>query len=116
MEATWYGELEEKNREMGISIKKEVIEKYKKSDWKKHVKEKTTKKIEQDLQQQYQSKTKLRFLKGKQFQQEHYFKVANAAQCKPIMEIRLNMLDLKMNYKGMYEDNMHWMLRRRGNN
>ena len=29
LEATWYGELEEKNREMGISIKKEVIEKYK---------------------------------------------------------------------------------------
>ena len=104
MEETWYGELEEKTKEMGINIKKEVIQKYKKSEWKKHVKEKITKKIEEDLQKQYESKTKLRFLKGKQFQQEQYFKVANAAQCKLIMEIRLNMLDLKMNFKGMYDD------------
>ena len=69
-----------------------------------YVKERITTKIEQDLQKQYQTKTKLRFLKGKQFKQEQYFEAANADQCKAIMEIRLNMMDLKMNFKGMYDD------------
>ena len=106
IEKTWYTELEEKIEGMGINIKKENVEKYEKSDWKKHIKERITKKIEQDLQQQYQTKTKIRFLKGKQFQQEEYFSIANAAQCKTIMEIRLNMLDLKMNFKGTYGDTL----------
>ena len=89
---------------MGINITKENVEKFKKSEWKKLVKERITTKIEKDLQKQYQIKTKLRFLKGKQFKQEQYFKAANADQCKAIMEIRLNMMDLKMNFKGMYDD------------
>ena len=101
---TWYSQLEEKSQELGICIKKEEVIKHKKSAWKKYVKERIVSKIERELQQQYENKTKLRFLKGKKFQQEEYFNVANAAQCKNIMEIRLNMLELKMNYKGMYDD------------
>ena len=104
LDGTWYKELEEKSKDMGINITKENVEKYKKSEWKKLVKERITTKIEQDLQKQYQMKTKLRFLKGKQFKQEQYFEAANADQCKAIMEIRLNMMDLKMNFKGMYDD------------
>ena len=37
---------------------------------------------------------------------EEYLNVGNAAQCQNIMELRLNMVDLKMNFKGMYEDTM----------
>ena len=104
MDDTWYAELEQKSQELQIDINKENIEKQEKSAWKKYVKEKITTKIEKELQQQYETKTKLRFLKGKKFEREEYFDTANAAQCKTIMEIRLNMLDLKMNFKGMYTD------------
>ena len=104
MEDTWYSELKDKAKEMQLEIKTKEVEKYEKSTWKKMVKEKIKENIERELQQQYETKSKLRFLKDKPFQEEEYLNVGNAAQCQNIMEIRLNMVDLKMNFKGMYED------------
>ena len=104
IEETWYSELQEKTKLMDINIETEEVEKFEKSTWKKMVKEQISKRINQELQQQYENKTKLRFLKGKPFEQEEYFETANAEQCRSIMELRLNMMELKMNYKSMYDD------------
>ena len=101
---SWYSELATKADEININIGPNNIKKHKKSQWKKVVKTHIEKQINCILQQQAKEKTKLRFLKDDQFGKKQYLQEVNAEQCRIIMEIRLNMIDLKMNFKGMYED------------
>ena len=104
IENSWYSELASKAKELNININTSIVEKLEKSAWKEEIKEKTERKLEEELKQQYQLKTKLRFLRDKPFQREDYLNEATAKQCQQIMELRLNMLDVKNNYKGQYED------------
>ena len=60
--------------------------------------------IARELEKGYQIKTKLRFLKDKQFQMEKYLEKYGATKCKEIMELRLNMIDVKANFKGKHDD------------
>ena len=80
------------------------IEETCKSMWKKMVKGKIEEDIDKVLQQQTNEKTKLRFLRGKTFGKEEYLDKVTSNQCRTIMEIRLNMVDVKMNFKGQYDD------------
>ena len=82
----------------------EYIQKKEKSEWKKIIKEKINKIITSELNIEYETKTKLRFLKNKPFQKEEYLDKYPAMVCKDIMELRLNMIEVKANFKGRFKD------------
>ena len=71
-ERNWYNDLEEKAQQLGIDISLKNVENNIKSNWKQTIKKEIEKKIQQELDQHTESKTKLRFLKGKKFQKEEY--------------------------------------------
>ena len=49
-----------------------------------------------------------RFLEGKKFMIEKYLEVGNTVQYSKLMELRLNMFEVKMNYKNKYKEDMKW--------
>ena len=61
-------------------------------------------KVEKDIRKKAETSTKLRFLKTINFKKQEYLRVGNARQCSKIMMIRLNMTDLKANYKNQNKD------------
>ena len=74
----------------------------KKSAWKKEVKEKINKMVGDEMEQQKEKMTKLRFT-GR-FEQQEYVGKYRMEKVKKIMQMRLNMTDLKANFKGKYDD------------
>ena len=104
LQGTWHSELKLKADELNIDISINHVKSNTKSEWKRMVKKKIQTKINAELHEQAEQKTKLRFLKGKTFQCEEYLKVATAAQCRKIMQIRLNMIEVKSNYKNQHQN------------
>ena len=100
----WYNELKEKSKEMEVDINLKQIEKISKSNWKKIIKKQIETKIQRELNQQTEINTKLRFLKGKKFEKEKYINETDEKTCQVIMSIRLNMINVKKNYKNQYTD------------
>ena len=74
----------------------------KKSAWKKEVKEKINKMVGDEMEQQKEKMTKLRFT-GR-FEQQEYVGKYRMEKVKKIMQMRLNMTDLKANFRGKYDD------------
>ena len=89
---------------MNIDIKIQNVEKRSKSEWKKEIKEKIQRKVEEEFHEETLTKTKLRHLRNKPFAMEDYVASCDAETVGRIMRIRLNMVDTKSNYKGMYKD------------
>ena len=102
--STWFSEIYHQVNKMNIDIRIQIVEKKTKSEWKKEVKEKIHLQIEEEFQEETKKKTKLRHLKNKSFVMEDYVANCNAETVGKIMSIRLNMVDTKCNYKGMYDD------------
>ncbi len=101
---TWYAELNNYVRPMNININTNVIEKKLKSEWKKEVKEKLHAAIEKEFHDETKQKTKLRFQRNKSFSMEEYVKTCDAEMVRKIMNLRLNMVECKSNFKNMYTD------------
>ena len=101
---TWYSELWHQVHPMGIATSTEQLREVSKSVWKKEIKKKLGIQIAKEYYEEAQKKTKLRFLRNKQFQMEEYVDVCDAETVARIMKIRLNMVECKMNFKGKYED------------
>ena len=97
---SWMKQLRKVAEKMEVNIKEEEVKLMNKAKYKKHVKEQIKKKIEKDIQQEAGKKTKMRHLKEETFEEKVYVKKCSMKECKTIMEIRLNMLKLKANYKG----------------
>ena len=97
-ETSWYGELQEKAKGLDLDIGIKEVQKWPKSTWKKKVKEKIKIRINKDLEQETEKKTKLRFLRGKAHKKE----VMDSSRCEKIMDIRLNMISAKANYRNQY--------------
>ena len=45
-------------------------------------------------------------MKGKKFKKEEYLEMENTVQCRRIMELSLNIVEVKMNYKNKYKEDM----------
>ena len=73
-----------------------------KSTWKKELKEKINKIVGDEMEQQSTEMSKLRFTK--KFEQQEYVGQYRLEKVKKIMQMRLNMTDLKANFKGKYDD------------
>ena len=94
---------------MGLDLIMKEIKETKKSKWKKKIKSKIEEKIERDIKELSEVKSKLRFLKGKKFKKEEYLELRNTVQCSKIMQLRLNMVEVKMNYKNKCKEDMKWI-------
>ena len=82
----------------------EEVKKIRKSEWKKEAKEKIVKEVKKEIEEQRKIKTKLRFNRG--FGRQEYINKYNMAKVREIMTIRLNMTELKTNFKGKYTDTL----------
>ena len=80
----------------------EEILKIKKSTWKKNLKEKIENEVVEEMKQHRERMKKLRFTK--QFKRQEYIEKCSMKKVKKIMKLRLNMIELKDNFKGKYED------------
>ena len=101
---TWYSELYERVEPMKINIKTNELEELTKSAWKSEVKEKLHQAIEKEFHQETNIKTKMCFQHGKNFKMEEYVETCDAEMVKKIMQIRLNMVECKSNYRGCFMD------------
>ena len=101
---TWLGELHSRVQTMNINTNIQSIKNKTKSTWKQEVKKKLQKAIEKKYREETASKTKLRFQRDKTFGKEEYIEKCDAGMCQKIMNLRLNMVDCKMNFKNANED------------
>ena len=101
---TWYRGVEEWLEKLQLEKKEQDIIKIKKSEWKKGVKEQLDVWVKEEMKEQKARMTKLRFTNtdGKQ----EYIEKSRMEHVKKIMKVRLNMTELKSNFKGKYDDTM----------
>ena len=106
-EKNWVQQVKQWSKEIGIIVKLEIIKQISKPKWKKMVKDKLEKRIQLEIQEEANKKTKLRFIKEEKFEEKQYMKRYNMKTCKEIMKLRLNMIDVKANFKGDHKENMN---------
>ena len=66
------------------------------------VKERIQKVVEEEIRQNIKKMKKLRFLQ--KFEKQEYIRSCKMEEVKKIMKVRLNMVELKANFRGKYED------------
>ena len=84
------------------NLKEDEIAQYTKQDLKKEIKAKIAKEIEEKIGQKKLEMTKLRFTDGKG--KKEYIERLNTKEAIIMLKARLNMLELKSNYKSKYQD------------
>ena len=60
--------------------------------------------VAEEMKEHQENMTKLRFTRS--FKRQEYVKVCSMAKVKKIMNLRLNMTELKANFRGKYDDNL----------
>ena len=100
----WYTELETIAKEYDIDIKIETTSKKTKSKWKKEIKERIHKRIEEIVRDETANKTKLRLIKNDKYERKEYLNTCSIKDVTKIMRFRLNMIKIRANYKGKYDD------------
>ena len=98
----WYSGVKEWLDRMDMTDDEEEVKRISKTCWKKEVKEKLGRILEETIEEKRAEMTKLRFTRGHTTQS--YISECPMAQVKRIMKVRLNMIDLKANFKGKYKD------------
>jgi hypothetical protein len=73
-----------------------------KSAWKKEAKEKLGKVVAEEVEKKKEQSKKMRFTRGHETQD--YIKECSMEEVKKIMKIRLNMTELKANFKGKHQE------------
>ena len=99
---TWYKGVEKWLTKLQMEKRPEQIEKIKKSAWKKEVKRKMEKVVMEEVDEQRSKLKKLRFTDA--FGRKEYVEKCQMGNVKEIMKLRLNMVELKANFKGKYGD------------
>ena len=100
----WYTELETIAKEYDIDIKIETTSKKTKSKWKREIKERIHKRIEEIVRDETANKTKLRLIKNDKYERKEYLNTCSIKDVTKIMRFRLNMIKIRANYKGKYDD------------
>ena len=96
----WYSELKEQMEKYEIFDEIEQIKCYKKSKWKKLVKDKIQQYVNKEYQRESKSMKKLRFVNEKQVKRKEYIEVCTTHEIENIIKMRLNMQIFKCNFKG----------------
>jgi hypothetical protein len=101
---TWYGHGVKRwlvKLNLDHMDSEEILE-IRKSEWKKRLKEGINKLVKEEIEEKSKEMTKLRFTK--KFERQQYVTECRMEKVKKIMQMKLNMVDLKSNFKGKYKD------------
>ena len=98
----WYANVEEWLDRLDMERNEEEILEITKSSWKREVKEKLGKVVAEEVEKRRGEMKKMRFTRGHKVQE--YIEKCRMEEVKKIMKMRLNMTDLKANFKGKYKD------------
>ena len=102
---TWYGHgVKEWLIKLQMEKSESEILEIKKSAWKKELKEKIGIMVKHEIEAEASKMTKLRFTKN--FERQEYLNQCRMEEVKKIMKMRLNMVELKANFKGKYGDTL----------
>ena len=106
IENTWPGCWTEKVKKIcnKYNINIENISEYTKDNLKQLMKDKINKSMNEEIKELNQQKTKLRFIK--EHSQKEYLKELNFKQSIMMLKIRLNMVETKCNYKGIFKKDL----------
>ena len=85
-----------------METSEEKVKKIKKSEWKRELKRKIEEIVQKEMEEQRVKMTKLRFIQ--RFERQEYVKECRMEKVRKIMQMRLNMTELKANFKGKYDD------------
>ena len=96
-EGTWYSGVKEVIVKYGIVSEVTAL----KSVWKKEVKEKIRQKTEEYVREECRKQKKARNIKEDKYEAKPYLIETTCTSAKEIMEVRLNMVKLPCNYKGI---------------
>ena len=99
---TWYGGVDEWLVKLKLENSVAKIMEIKKSAWKKEVKEKIGAVVANEVNEKSKKMTKLRFTG--EFGKKEYVENGQMVNVRQIMKLRLNMCELKANFKGKYRD------------
>ena len=101
---TWTGCWMEKTKEIceKYSIQIDEIRNEEATKFKKNIKNKINKKLDEEILQLSKEKTKLRFCTNAK--KKEYIEKLGYLEAKAIMKLRLNMIEVKCNYKGQYKE------------
>ena len=100
---TWYGNgVQPWLTKLNMDDLEDDIMDIKKSEWKRKLKEEIENCVAKELEEHSRNMTKLRFTT--KFQRQRYVTECRMEKVKKIMKMRLNMVELKANFKGKYED------------
>ena len=97
----WYKEVISDLKMIDINLKECQIKNLTKQQWKKIVREKMIIITENNIKNM--KKTKLRFIKDSKFGMKEYLGCEEASS---LLKLKLNMVDLRANYKGKYTDSL----------
>jgi hypothetical protein len=98
----WYSEIKELSGQLDINVDFEVVVAYTKNEWKKYIKKAINKRVCKELEE---TGTKGRFMDGT-IERKKYIDGNNVKTTTNIMKIRLNMIEVKCNYKGKYKNDI----------
>ncbi|XP_066934534.1 uncharacterized protein [Clytia hemisphaerica] len=93
----WYSELKERCDQYEIDTTS--VKDISKNEWKKRIRKAITKSIENE---EWTKRTKSRNSKG--FERKKYLDETDKATMRNILSMKVNMIEVKMNYKGKYRD------------
>ena len=98
----WYAGVKEWLEKLELTSDEERIKEIEKSKWKKEVKEKIGKVVSEEIGKKTMEMKKLRFIRNNE--KKEYIKANRMAKVKSMMKVRLNMVEIKANFKGKYKD------------
>ena len=96
----WYEGVEQTCIKYGVTI--DEVRTWNKYKCKQIVKERIEERINIDFQASKQSKTKLRFIE--EFGRKNYIEELEYKDCVTMLKVRLNMVEVKCNFKGNFND------------
>ena len=101
----WYGHgIQPWLRRLNMEGQEADIMKTKKSEWKKKLKDELSKELAKEMNEHRARMTKLRFTKG--LEQQNYITKCRMEKVRKIMQMKLNMTELKANFKGKYNNTL----------
>jgi hypothetical protein len=97
---TFYSKVKEISKLININLNN--ADKMGKEKWRKQCKDKLRENIQTRMNKYISESTKLRFLLNDKFEMKQYIKEVAGNTAIKIMRVRLNMVDVRMNYKGSH--------------
>ena len=98
----WYANVKEWLDKLEMRSKEEELMEINKSEWKKEAKEKLGQVVAEEVEMKIREMTKLRFIREHKTQE--YINCCRMEEVKNIMRTRLNMINVRANFKGKGND------------